>query len=633
MKKSHDKKNQNLSNEKKSVSKISKHENGTTFNLQLKNKSKNWFYIILILIPILFFVLLEFSLRIFNYGYDQSQWIEIGNDKLVINPDYGKRYFNNINFTPQTSDDYFDKNKKSNSFRVFVLGASSAAGFPYMPMGAFSKYIQKRLELVYPTITIEVINISMTAVNSYTLLDLIPGVLDQNPDLIIIYAGHNEYYGALGVGSVESLGSSGFLKKMILNLNNYKITQLVKNLISGILSIFAKKESLEKSHTLMSKMAQEKSIQLNSEMFNHGAEQFSNNLTEILEKVKNKNIPIILGRLVSNYKDQKPFESFKGENQKSADEIFQEAQTEYKNSNFTKADSLFILAKDLDALRFRAPEKFNQIINSLANKFNVAVAKIDSLFIENSPHKIIGNNLMVDHLHPNVEGYLLIGKAFYETMEKHNYLPQNKNSQIHFAKQDSATRANFVFTKLDSIIGNNIVELLKNDWPFTKIKTAKSNEQILAPKNYIDSISFQYIENKISFADAYLKAATLNLQRDNIKEYLKYMNILIYKYPGLKDIKTAIKYFYEQRKVNPQDYTNKRLGKISILTNEYDKAIQYFNESLKQNPLDDEVLYNLALAYTQNKNYRLAKDFIKKCLAINPINSDCLKLKNSLITN
>ncbi|HVO75336.1 MAG TPA: hypothetical protein VMT35_15005, partial [Ignavibacteriaceae bacterium] len=63
----------------------------------------------------------------------------------------------------------------------------------------------------------------MTAVNSYTLLDLLPGVLNQKPDLILIYAGHNEYYGALGVGSVESYGSSRTIIKIMIYLNNFKI--------------------------------------------------------------------------------------------------------------------------------------------------------------------------------------------------------------------------------------------------------------------------------------------------------------------------------------------------------------------------------------------------------------------------
>ena len=106
-------------------------------------------------------------------------------------------------------------------------------------MGSFSRYVKKRLELVYPNTPIEVVNISMTAINSYTLLDLFPGILDQKPNLVLIYAGHNEYYGALGVGSVESFGNSRLLIKSILYLNQFKTTQLIRNFITKIFSAFA----------------------------------------------------------------------------------------------------------------------------------------------------------------------------------------------------------------------------------------------------------------------------------------------------------------------------------------------------------------------------------------------------------
>ena len=101
----------------------------------------------------------------------------------------------------------------------------------------------------------------------------------------------------------------------------------------------------------------------------------------------------------------------------------------------------------------------------------------------------------------------------------------------------------------------------------------------------------------------------------------------------MKNNKNEIKYFYEQRKVDPKDYTNKRLGKISILNKEYEKAIQYLNESLKLNPIDDEVLYNLAFAYAEIKNYNSANEFVKKCLQINPLNKNGLKLQSRLNKN
>ena len=47
-------------------------------------------------------------------------------------------------------------------------------------------------------------------------------VIEHNPDLLLIYAGHNEYYGALGVGSTESIGNARWLVKTYLNLCDFK---------------------------------------------------------------------------------------------------------------------------------------------------------------------------------------------------------------------------------------------------------------------------------------------------------------------------------------------------------------------------------------------------------------------------
>jgi lysophospholipase L1-like esterase len=129
---------------------------------------------------------------------------------LFLNPDLPYKYFYNIEQAPSTLPDGFDKIKKENAFRVFVLGGSSTAGWPYVPNAAFSRHIKRRLELLYPKNTIEVINLGISAINSYSLRDFIPGIIKQQPDLVIIYAGHNEYYGALGVGSTSSLVRADF---------------------------------------------------------------------------------------------------------------------------------------------------------------------------------------------------------------------------------------------------------------------------------------------------------------------------------------------------------------------------------------------------------------------------------------
>ncbi len=491
-----------------------------------EKKTPKWFYAVLILLPFIFLIVLEIFLRVINYGYNFDQWVNVVEGKYVINPDIGRKYFTTGAFNPTTSEDEFDIHKNANSFRVFVLGGSSAEGFPFDPMGSFARYIRRRLELVYPHTTVEVVNIAMTAVNSYTLLDLLPGVLKQKPDLILIYAGHNEYYGALGVGSEQSFGSSRAVIELMLYLDNFKITQLVRNSIHWILSLFSS-GSKTPAGTLMSRIVKDKFILLNSKEFNSGIQQFKDNLTDILHLAKDKGVPVILGRLVSNLKDQKPFISVNTPGYKTADQVYKEAENEFKNNNFRDADSLFKLAKDLDALRFRAPEKMNNVIDELGKEFHVPVVPIDSAFNSASPDGIVGNDLIVDHLHPNEKGYQLMGKAFYDYMEKFGDLPKTENAEIPFDEQDSLTRANFVFTKLDSIIGNDNITILKNNWPYVQKSKAMSEFQqkdfiyLLQPKDMIDSIAMFRIENKVSWIDAHFMAATYYLRRDNLKEYLK----------------------------------------------------------------------------------------------------------------
>jgi len=491
------------------------------------------------------------------------------------------------------------------------------------------------LELVYPNTPVEVINLGMTGVNSYTLLDLLPGVLDQKPDLILIYTGHNEYYGALGVGSIQSYGSSRTLINLIIYLNKFKTTQFVRNSIHWIASIFSSVNN-KPSGTLMSMMAKDKYILLNSEVFNSGLQQFKENFTDILKMIKDKGVPVILGKLVSNLKDQKPFISATTPGYKNADQVFTEAWENLKNNNITKANFLFRLAKDLDMLRFRAPEKLNEVIDDLGKEFHVAKVPIDSIFDSASPRGIAGDNLIIDHLHPNVKGYQLIGKAFYDSMEKLGYLPKIENAKIPFAEQDSLTRVNFMFTKLDSVIGRDNIILLKNNWPYVKERHDMSNFQsqdfidLFQPKDLIDSIAIYKLQG-MSWLDAHLIAAATYLKRDDIKNYLKHMNIVIYQYPVLGNLNSAINYFYQRNKIDLADYTIKRVGLIALYGGSLDEAIKYLNDAYKSNPKDPLILYNLSLAYSKKKDFKTAFEIINKCLFVNSNYTEANNLKKQIL--
>lgn len=606
-----------------------------------QKKSPWYFSIIAIMIPILFFVLIEVVLRVGGYGIDRSQWEELSRGKIWLNQNFAARYFQNTKNLPHTIKDSFYAEKQDSTYRVFVLGGSSAAGYPYMPMGSFSRYIRKRLEIMYPSIHIEVVNVAMTAVNTYTIRDMLPGVLDKEPDLILIYAGHNEFYGALGAGSMESLGRSRAVVNLILFLDQFKTWEFLRNTVTYVMASFSDEPELSKQNTtLMAVMAQEKQIPLGSEIYNAGIEQFTGNMRDILEMITDENVPVIVGTLASNVKDLKPFISNATDGLPSANEIYDLAEKTFNDSDYVVADSLYRLAKDLDMLRFRASEEINEIIFALGKEFSIPIVNIDSVFAGSSEGGITGKNLMVDHLHPTLEGYKLMGKAFYELMEITNYLPEYKSRGYGDQQQHSMTRNLVQFTKFDSVVAEFRIAILENDWPFVEPDEKRPLPEIIQLDDFVDSVAFEFLYESKDWEFSQRKLAVWYIKQGNVRMFKKQVENLIYQYPFVleyynlaanefivrKMYSEAKPYLERRYKIEPDFFSVKWLGLINLYNLNTKDAIRYLTEALEYDENDSQILYNLAGAYTIKSDWKTADALLKKALAIKPDYPEATKL-------
>lgn len=604
---------------------------------KLLNKNTNkkhpfYFYLILIAIPIIFFIILESGLRIFSYGFNNEQWIEVSEGKLILNPEIARRYFYKTQSLPYSNQEVFDAVKQKNNFRIFVLGESSAAGFPYAPLGSFTRYIRQRMDLVYPESKIEVVNLGLTAINSYTIRDLFPGVLEMSPDLIIIYTGHNEYYGALGVGSMESFGASRNIINLVLWLNRFKTFEFLTDITRTISGLISPPNSVDRDATLMERMVSEQQIAFASELYEEGIEQFKNNMREILKLAKEKNVKILLSTLTSNTLDQQPFVSLKTENYPPAKEIFEKAEQELLNGKISTADSLLTYAKDLDALRFRAPEAINNIIRNYSIEFSFPIVDIDSVLRSKSPNGIVGDNLMTDHLHPTLEGYQLMGKAFFESMKFNGYLPDTEPIQSSDEQQDSLTKANFIFSRLDSIQASYRITALKNKWPFVNDNQTIPAIKLLKPANYIDSLIYDATVGDLDWEKLHRKAAEWYLRRGELENYKEQMDILISQFPFvveyynstayefLKIGKFDIAYSYLEKgyRLKTDAFSSKWLGIIDLSRGYNENATKFLEKSLSFDPKDSQVLFNLAGAYSRLKLYDKSLTAINSCLQNDP---------------
>ena len=92
-------------------------------------------------------------------------------------------------FAPQR----FAATKPANGFRVFCLGGSTVQGRPYSAETSFTTWLRLRLAAADPAKQWEVVNCGGISYASYRLVPILRECLEYEPDVIILFTGHNEF--------------------------------------------------------------------------------------------------------------------------------------------------------------------------------------------------------------------------------------------------------------------------------------------------------------------------------------------------------------------------------------------------------------------------------------------------------
>jgi tetratricopeptide (TPR) repeat protein len=594
------------------------------------------FNLIIALFPFLLFIFLELILRVAGYGDNLKLFINHPDPNYkeykIVNPEIGKKYFQKFEYS-KPAKDIFLKKKPDDCFRVFVMGSSSVAGFPYDNNIMFSRILHERLIEAYPGKKIEIVNTAITAINTFTFLDFMPQILREKPDAILFYEGHNEFYGAFGVGSNEAATHNPALIHIHLKLMNLRIYQLTRNIISGVSGMFSKvNTAAEKRGTLMTRIVKNADITYGSDIYNKGIEYYEKNLGLMLAMAKSKNVPVFISDVVSNIHDLKPFNSIATDKLKPAIDYFLAAQQFEQQGNFLKAKENYIVARDYDCIRFRASSDINTVIRKQAAKYNARFVPTLALFEANSPNGMVGNNLLTEHLHPNIDGYFLLAESFYNALtsskligkEVYEYTPSAENF-----------KSNYGYTRLDSLIGVHRITNLNYHWPFRdETKNFIDYRKIYKPVSFIDSLAFHVMADKEeNLTEAHLKLAKIYENQKDYENAFREYNALTkinFYWPAyfrnaadcllsMSDLSGAMKYFLRSLDYGEDSfYAHFRLGELYLIKNDIDKAIFQFEKALKLAEKERmNVLLKLYTAYTYKNDQK----------NIDRINKEIQKLK------
>lgn len=392
-----------------------------------RSPGRQWLFRIAaaVLLPLAVLGTLEIGLRIVGYGYRTSffrPYKIAGEEYLVENEKIGLRFFPpELVRSPQELR--MRAHKPADTFRIFVLGESAAMGDPEPAYGAW-RYLEVMLRERYPKQSFEIINVSMTAINSHTILPIAEECAGLDGDLWIIYMGNNEMVGPFGAVTVFGAKAPPlWMVRFGLALQRTRVGQLMSaagHWLKGKRAVQWDGMRMFASERVGPLDPKREAVYAN----------FRGNLRDILKAGLSSGTKIILNKVPVNLRDCPPFGSMAASDKEkeksqptdpySAQNQFALARAALDHTNCAEARQHFALACDYDALPFRADSRINGIIADAGREFacpQLHLLNADDVLATNSPCGVAGDEFFYEHVHLNFDGNYRLARSWAAEIE------------------------------------------------------------------------------------------------------------------------------------------------------------------------------------------------------------------------
>ena len=415
--------------------------------------------ITVVVIPLLFFVLVEYALRLVGLGthYQYFNQIDIDGEAFYQeNPDFADQFYPpSLNVGPLQNT--FAAERSDDRLRVFVLGGSAAMGFPHKNHGV-DRLLAAQLRSLFPNRDVEVVNTAMTSVNSHVVYQVAQTLPFESADVAVILMGNNEVVGPYGPGTFnQNFLSSLSAIRALQALKRTRLWQLLDSSLAEVQSSDAKAD-LEWQGM---QMFVDNGVAEDDPRMSAVYEHFEDNLRDIVDTLHAKGMHVVLSTVPVNLRQSAPFLSIGRDDLSASDEAklaalreraeaqalngrWREAQDLWQqaialdaghaDSHFQLATSLenlgeFALARshyeralDLDGLRFRADTRINAIIERVARGYdssNVSFVNSSKGFDRASAPYAPGWDLLVEHVHYDFSGNAVLARIFARAIARY----------------------------------------------------------------------------------------------------------------------------------------------------------------------------------------------------------------------
>jgi len=392
----------------------------------------------------------------------------------AVNPAYARRFFagvagdvplRGIRMTPRP----YIEPAPDDALRVLFAGGSTVEGYPHPKRLSVPSYLQEMLGDLHPERQVEVFNAGITAASSFAVARAVEdGAAALTADLVVVYTGHNEFYGVYGAASLAQGGQGLWSKRGHYALMHWRMTRLVGRLIAAFGA-----ERAGPPAALIEVMSRAGPVPAGDPQRAQAVANLEGNLRDLAAFCRAQGIPLVLCTLTSNERGFAPARAEPplgdeerrrylnlleagGRKQASSTALaaIERAQALWADDAYlhflrgyhleslgdgAAARAAYVQARALDIQPWRASVAFNQVVRRVATETGALLAEVEASFLEYSPAAGVGWELMADHVHPTAAGKVLMARAIVTAMEEAPP-PWRLASQRHALQADDEYR-------------------------------------------------------------------------------------------------------------------------------------------------------------------------------------------------
>ncbi len=413
---------------------------------------------------VLFFVLAEGLLAILGVGsrsYDSDPYVGFsGSSPLYVETtaaDGGRVMERSGAKKALFNDQTFPVKKPKGAYRIFCVGGSTTYGRPYGDVTSFCGWLREFLKEAQPERRWEVINAGGISYASYRVAVLMEELIRYDPDLFVVYSGHNEFlerrsYPQIiamprpvrGVGALVSKTRTwAAVGRLVAATKNDGGTATDSDVLSSEVV------------TLLDDAVGPSAYSRDDDLANKVLQHYRFNLHRMVQIARSAGADVMMVTPAANLRESGPFKSEHRDGLTSAEQrmwgilvrqgieavragdpeggverLRQAAEIDPRHAElqyvlgqaldslgrFDEAKIAYERARDEDVCPLRALGPMPDIVREVAAANGLAVVDFVQLAEQRSDGGIPGGNLFLDHVHPTIGGNRLLALALLDQM-------------------------------------------------------------------------------------------------------------------------------------------------------------------------------------------------------------------------